>query len=135
MSDKFNYIYTAPTESERREIEKIRSQYTTAGEKDDKLNRLRRLDSLVNFPAKAVAAIFAVAGVLTFGLGASLCLKWYEYVWGASLGAVGALVAAAAYPLYKWILRRNKRKFGAEIIKLSDELLKICGEKSSNNHK
>jgi hypothetical protein len=28
-----------------------------------------------------------------------------------------------AYPAYKWLLTKNKAKYGAEIIKLSEELL------------
>ena len=76
MADKFNYTYTAPTESERREIEEIRRQ-------------------------------------------------WALYGWGIAVSAVGAAALGASYPLYKFVLKRNKKRFGQEIIELSDELLKM----------
>ena len=72
MADKFNYTYTAPTESERREIEEIRRQYAADGQTDDKLKRLRRLDKLVNFPPRIAAGLTIAAGVLIFGAGQAI---------------------------------------------------------------
>ncbi len=125
MADKFNYTYTAPTESERREIEEIRRQYAADGQTDDKLKRLRRLDKLVNFPPRIAAGLTVAAGVLIFGAGMALCLQWALYGWGIAVSAVGAAALGASYPLYKFVLKRNKKRFGQEIIELSDELLKM----------
>lgn len=125
MADKFNYTYTAPTESERREIEEIRRQYASDGHTDDKLKRLRRLDKLVNFPPRIAAALTVVAGLLIFGAGMALCLEWALYGWGIAVSVIGAVALGASYPLYKFVLKRNKKRFGQEIIELSDELLKM----------
>ena len=90
--EKFNYTYSAPTETERKEIENIKKRYETpTGE--SKIERLRRLDAKVKNGAN-IAAL-----------------------------AVGIAPIVAAYPLYNFVLHKNKKKYGAEILKLSQELL------------
>jgi hypothetical protein len=64
-----------------------------------------------------------VVGILVFGFGLSLCLEWGIFIWGILLAAVGCVPMVFAYPAYKWLLAKNKAKYGAEIIKLSEELL------------
>ena len=44
---------------------------------------------------------------------------------GIAVAAVGALMMAAAYPIYKTVLKRLKKKYAPEILKLSDELLNV----------
>ena len=41
-------------------------------------------------------------------------------LWGACVGAVPVLVA---YPMYRAILARGKRKYGEEIVRLTDQLI------------
>jgi hypothetical protein len=62
-------------------------------------------------------------GILVFGFGLSLCLVWGNYIWGILLAVLGCVPMVFAYPSYKWLLAKNKAKYGAEIIKLSEELL------------
>ena len=42
---EFKYTYSAPSESERKEIEKIKRQYDTMEKGENKLERLKRLDN------------------------------------------------------------------------------------------
>ena len=121
--NKFNYTYSAPTETERKEIEEIRSQYLPDAKKNEKLERLKSLDFFVRNTAKLVAFSFGVFGVLVFGLGLSMVLSWALIVWGSVVCALGACFAGAAYPLYRIIFQRNKKKYGPEILRLSRELL------------
>ncbi|MCD8040126.1 MAG: hypothetical protein LUF82_01270 [Clostridia bacterium] len=121
--EKFNYSYSAPTENERKEIESIRRGYLPQEKTYSKLERLRQLDKKVKTPATAVAAIFGVAGVLVFGFGLTMVLQWALYVWGSVVAALGAVLMVAAYPAFNLILKRNKAKYGQEIIELSEELL------------
>ena len=121
--NKFNYTYSAPTETERKEIEEIRSQYLPDAKNNEKLERLRSLDFFVRNTAKLVAFSFGVFGVLVFGLGLSMVLSWALIVWGSVVCALGACFAGAAYPLYRIIFQRNKKKYGPEILRLSRELL------------
>jgi hypothetical protein len=121
--NKFNYTYSAPTETERKEIEEIRSQYLPDAKNNEKLERLKSLDFFVRNTAKLVAFSFGVFGVLVFGLGLSMVLSWALIVWGSVVCALGACFAGAAYPLYRIIFQRNKKKYGPEILRLSRELL------------
>lgn len=121
--NKFNYTYSAPTETERKEIEEIRSQYLPDAKNNEKLERLKSLDFFVRNTAKLVAFSFGVFGVLVFGLGLSMVLSWALIVWGIVVCALGACFAGAAYPLYRIIFQRNKKKYGPEILRLSRELL------------
>ena len=126
MSEKFKFTYSAPTENERREIEAIRNQYSsaeTATSGEDKLTKLRRLNKRVNLPPMIFAYCFGVIALLVFGLGMTMVLQWTLYVWGSVVGAFGVALMCITYPIYKAILKRNKMKYGQEIIDLSNELL------------
>lgn len=81
------------------------------------------MDFFVRNTAKLVAFSFGVFGVLVFGLGLSMVLSWALIVWGSVVCALGACFAGAAYPLYRIIFQRNKKKYGPEILRLSRELL------------
>ncbi len=123
QENRFHYTYTAPTEEERKEIDSIRRQYTADGEAEGRLVRLRRLHARVKNGATSLALCLGIGGCLLFGLGLAMVLEWKVIVWGVLVAAVGALPMACAYPVYTWRLKRNKAKYGGEIIKLSEELL------------
>ena len=125
---KFNYTYSAPTEQERREIESIRKQYTAASEKDDKLVLLRRLNRSVTRPPVIISLIVGIIGTLILGVGMTMVLEWDILIWGAIVGVIGVAVAAVAFPIYKALLKHNKRKYGQQIIDLSNELLNTEGK-------
>lgn len=121
--DKFVFNYSAPSEDERREIEDIKSQFVPSERKEDKLTKLRRLNKKVNNPPKIFAYCFGFIAILIFGTGMTMVLEWSLYVWGAVVGAVGATLMCVTYPIYKVLLARNKKRYGQEIIDLSNQLL------------
>ena len=121
---KFEYTYKAPTEEERREIESIRRQYGAKPIAVSKIDRLRELDARVKNAAIIWALVLGVVGLLIFGLGIAMVLEWSIYVWGIVVGAVGVVPMAFAYPVYKITFNKGKEKYGAEILSLSEELLK-----------
>ncbi len=120
--NKFRYVYRAPTVEERKEIDSIRKQYAE-GEEVSKIDRLRSLHARVKRSATAVALTVGIVGCLTFGLGLATVLEWGKTAAGVLVAAVGCLPMGAAYPLYKRTLGRNKKKYGKEILRLSEELL------------
>ena len=120
---KFEYVYNAPTEEERREIEDIRKRVVSEDQPKGKLDRLRTLNNAVYRPPLIIAWIMGVMGVLIMGTGLTMVLEWRVFFWGIVVGLSGCAVAACAYPVFKRTIKRNKRKYGEEIIKLSDELL------------
>ncbi len=122
--DKFQYSYAAPTEAERKEIDGIRRQYTqTEPREESKLDRLRRLDKRVKSTAVWASLAVGLLGCLLFGLGLAAVLEWEQLWVGVPIAVVGALPMLAAYPVYSWILCRNKKRYGEEILRLSEELL------------
>ncbi len=121
MDEKFSYTYSAPTPSEREEINSIRSAYLPRKETD--LERLRALDRKVHMPPKVIAIALGIFGLLLFGLGMTLALEWELLLWGIAVGVVGAAVMGIAYPVYRAMLARRKKRYGDEIVRLSDALL------------
>lgn len=123
MSNQFNFKYTAPTEAERKEIDSIRRQYAPQEKTETKLERLRRLDALVKNTAIIWSLCLGVVGCLIFGLGLTMILEWDILFWGILLMAVGGVPMAIAYPVYKAVLNQYKKRYGEEILRLSEELL------------
>ncbi len=123
-NNQFYYKYTAPTEEERKEIDSIRRQYQPREKAEEsKLDKLRRLDALVKNSAITVSLVLGVVGCLVFGLGLTMILEWERIVAGIIVAVVGSFPMGLAYPVYALILDRNKKKYGAEILSLSEELL------------
>lgn len=122
-NDKFTYTYSAPTEAERREIESIRRQYVAEDREVSKADRLRSLHSAVVGKATAVSLALGVVGTLVFGGGMALALEFDMLLIGIVLAIIGSIPIALAYPIYKRLYASGKRKYGDEIIRLSDELL------------
>lgn len=123
MDKKFEFSYSAPTEDEREEVERIRARYTERGGREKKLARLRALDKKVNLAATGVSITLGIFGILIFGGGMALTLSYGQYVWGIALSAIGILPMATAYPAFVFMLRRGKKKYGDEILRLSEEIL------------
>ena len=126
MNEKFNYTYSAPTEKQKREIEQIRRQYLEKENKnDDKFIRLKRLNSIVKNGATIVALILGVIGVLIFGTGMSLVLEFEKLILGIVVACIGVIPIAIAAPVYNVVFKHNKKKYGEEILRLSEQLLNV----------
>lgn len=123
MNEKFSYTYTAPTEEERKEIELIRKKYQTESERTT-LEQLKALDNKVHRFPTVLALSLGIAGTLCFGLGLTLILEWKQLVIGACVSLLGIAPLALAYPVYRYHLAKRKRKYGEEILALSEQLLK-----------
>lgn len=123
MSNSFNYKYTALSEEERKEVDSIRRQYSSQEKTESKIERLRRLDSLVKNTAVIWSLCLGVIGLLVFGLGLTMILEWNIWHWGIVLMVVGVIPMAIAYPVYKTVLKKYKNRYGEEILTLSEELL------------
>lgn len=123
MEEKFNYSYSATSEEEKKEIERIKRQYEQKPKKESELERLRKLDGKVKEFPQILALTVGIIGTLIFGLGMSMILEWNITVWGVVVGAVGAIIVTLAYPLFKWYYKKLKEKYKDEIIELSNLLL------------
>lgn len=123
QGEKFSYAYNAPTKKEKREIVSIRRQYQPQQQSNNKLERLRALDKRVKDNASVTALCFGIIGCLIFGGGMALMLEAENLLLGIPVSLVGMIPMVLAYPVYNAVLKKNKAKYGAEILKLSEELL------------
>lgn len=131
MDEKFSYSYSALTEAEKKEIERIKNEYREKDSRQITLEELRKLDAKVKNIPTIVALTIGVLGTLIFGLGMTFVLEWDNSLLGVILGAVGAIVATLAKPLHGILYKRLKARHGKKIIELSEKLIDSDREKQS----
>ena len=125
----FEYTYSA---TEQEELKRIRSKYTPREE--NKMDRVRRLDSEATRKAMSIALTIGIIGTLILGFGMSMCMEDLGSIFGLYgntamlvgiiVGVVGGIIAGIAYPIYNKVLRRERERIAPEIIRLTDELMK-----------
>ena len=111
-------------------VEKIRSQYTEEARSD--LDQLKALDAKVKKPANIFAYTYGSISALIMGAGMSAVMTDIGTILGLGdlmvpgilVGCVGLIMALTTHPIYKKILTSRKKKYGPEILRLSEELLK-----------
>lgn len=109
--------------------QRIRTQYME--KESTELDALRELDAKVKRPANIFAYVFGSISAVVMGAGMSLVMTDIgatlgianAMVPGIIIGVVGMVMALVNYPIYKGILGSRKRKYGAEILKLSDKIM------------
>jgi hypothetical protein len=127
--ESFAYTYSA---KERDEIRKIREKYVPQTE--DKMEKLRRLDSSVTKRGTVLSLIVGILGALIMGAGMSLAMtdlaahvnmaRNQAMTVGIIIGVVGMAVAAVAYPIYSAVTKHDRARIAPEIIRLTNELMK-----------
>ena len=109
--------------------QKIRTQYME--KTPSELDALRELDAKVKRPANVFAYVFGSISAVVMGAGMSLVMTdigaaigiTSALVPGILVGALGLGMTLLTYPIYKGILNSRKKKYGAEILKLSDKIM------------
>lgn len=119
----FKYEYSAPTDSERKEIISIRNEYVSASGGTSVVEKLRAMHRRAKSLPRAISIIIGVIGTLVFGAGMAMFLEWNYTVSGVILGVIGFLIAVLAYPIFKLLTILMKSKYGDKIIELSNEIL------------
>ena len=127
----FSYTYSAKDQDE---IRRIREKYAPRTEKEDKMERLRRLDASVSKKAQAVSLVIGFIGTLILGCGMSLAMTELYAALGMTAGAamavgipiglVGIILVALAYPAYTLVTRRERERIAPEVLRLTEELMK-----------
>ncbi len=113
-------------------VQKIRTQYTE--KQHTELDELKELDTKVKKPANAFAYTYGSVGAIVMGAGMSLVLTEIgeiiglasTMVPGIAIGVVGMGMALSTYPIYKKILNNRKKKYAAEIRKLSEKIIGVA---------
>lgn len=127
----FSYTYSAKDQDE---IRRIREKYAPRTEKEDKMERLRRLDASVSKKAQTVSLVIGVIGTLILGCGMSLAMTELYAALGMTAGAamavgipiglVGIILVALAYPAYTLVTRLERERIAPEVLRLTEELMK-----------
>ncbi|MBO5341655.1 MAG: dihydropteridine reductase [Lachnospiraceae bacterium] len=110
-------------------VQKIRSEYTE--KEHTQLDELKALDAKVKRPANVFAYTFGSLSAIIMGAGMSLVMTDIGKTIGMSnplvpgivIGVIGMIMAIVNYPMYKNILASRKKKYGEEILKLSEKLM------------
>lgn len=110
-------------------VQKIRTQYME--KESTELDALRELDAKVKRPANLFAYVFGSVSAIVMGAGMSLVLTDIGSTVGMDsamapgivIGIVGMLMALINYPVYKCFLGKRKKKYGSEILNLSEKIM------------
>ena len=113
------------SEREQRKAEGIRRQYVSREE--NKMEQLRKLDSRVKLPGKIACSILGVIGALVMGAGMSLVMVWGNMAMGLALSIPGLAVLLLGFLAYYLITGSRKKKYAAEIMRLSGDVMKKEG--------
>ena len=81
-----------------------------------------------------MSLVLGIIGALVMGTGMSLIMTDLSEIFGMTVmegmligvvvGLIGMTLVALAYPIYKKVLKSEREKIAAEILRLSEELLK-----------
>ena len=110
------------SEREQRKAEGIRRQYVSREE--NKMEQLRKLDSRVKLPGKIACSILGGIGALVMGAGMSLVMVWGNMAMGLALSIPGLAVLLLGFLAYYLITGSRKKKYAAEIMRLSGDVMK-----------
>lgn len=121
--NKFTYTYSA---SETEEIKSIRDKYASETKQKSTLEQIRELDKKTEQPGTIAALILGIIGTLIFGTGMSCIMEWADnyFVLGIIIGIIGMLLACAAYPVFAFITKRQRKKIAPVILKLTEDISK-----------
>lgn len=117
-------------ENQNKYITKVRDNYVP--KEHTKLDELKELDKKVKMPALIFAYIFGSVASLILGTGMCLAMKIIGtsimsptvlMTVGVIIGVAGIILCIANYFIYKAMLSSRKKKYGSQIITLSNELL------------
>lgn len=126
----FTYSYST---EEQEEIRRIRARYRKETSREQKMRELRELDQKSTSAATAAGISVGIMGTLMMGGGMSIALKMTAsfLALGIILGLLGIVVIILAYPVYRKVLERTKKKYADRILQLTDELLDEGGRDDS----
>ncbi len=119
MNNNYEYYYSAQKEQE---IAAIRKKYMNPEE--DKFEQLKKLDKEADKRGQIYALVLGVTGALILGGGMSIVMvgSTIFMALGIIIGLAGLAVAAAAFPVYKRTVKKDREKVAARVLELADEI-------------
>ncbi len=132
-NETFTYTYSP---EEQKEIKRIRDKYLP--KEETKLERIKKLDASVLKKGIKWVLIIGTISALVMGVGMSMVMSdfgmWVgdmlklseirTMILGICIGVVGIIGMLLSYPVYKFVTKRQRKKVAAEIMRLSEDLIK-----------
>ena len=119
-NQSFEFNYCA---QEQEEIKKIREKYLPPEERETKMDQLRRLDASVARKGTVWSLILGIISALVMGVGMCCCMVWNLFAVGIAIGILGIAGVSMAYPLYTWLVQKERERMAPQILKLTEELM------------
>lgn len=110
-----------PAKNDEAKAKAICKQYMERG--ITKMDALEALHTKVKTPGMVTAFIIGVFGSLVMGAGMSNIMVWDNMAVGLVLGIPGLAMMILAFPVYKVITDRRKKKYASQIMEQSGEIL------------
>lgn len=118
-NETFTYAYSA---KQQEEVERIRQKYLPPQE--DRLAQLRRLDQSAERAGTAAAIALGMCGTLLLGLGMCCTMVWTQwFVLGIVIGLAGIAGVALAFPVFKFVREKRRKKLAPRVLALTEALL------------
>lgn len=106
--------------------ESIANEYSKKEERE--VVALKKLDRKAKLPANIFAYTWGIIFALVLGIGMCLAMKVIgngtqtTFMVGIIIGLVGIAGVAVNYPIYKYLLKKGKEKYAADIISLANKI-------------
>lgn len=119
-SSMYAYTYSS---KRNEEINNILSKY--APKEEDKMEQLRQLDQHVTQRGSVISILVGTISSLVFGIGMCCTMLWTSYfAAGIVIGVLGVIGVSSAYPIYNYVVKKERAKIADQVIALGNELLK-----------
>ena len=126
MENTFQYTYDAKMSQE---VQRIRQKYLPHEQTD--LEKLKALDAKVKRAPDVFAYIYGSISAIVMGAGMSLVMTDIgayfgivnSMIPGIGIGLLGMALALSTYPIYCGLLDARKKKYGPQILELSEMLI------------
>ena len=126
MENNFHYTYNA---EENQEAQSIRSKYLPREQTG--LDKLKELDRKVKKVPLVFACVYGSISAVIMGAGMSLVMTDIgaalniadPMIPGIGIGLLGMALALTTYPIYKGMLNARKKKYGPQILELSEQIV------------
>lgn len=119
-SSMYAYTYSL---KRNEEINNILSKY--APKEEDKMEQLRQLDQRVTQRGSVISILVGTISSLVFGIGMCCTMLWTSYfAAGIVIGVLGVIGVSSAYPIYNYVVKKERAKIADQVIALGNELLK-----------
>lgn len=122
------YVFSA---DQQEEVKRIYEKYApreeggkVLSEEEEKMEQLRKLDRSVTKAGRFAALATGLGGGVVHGIGTAMIQGETMFVPGTVIAIVGVALFLAAYPVYSFAAKKQRRRVEAQILKLCRELMK-----------